>query len=213
MVDPSGDRNFDATIFRDSLRQQKIAARLAMTAADHARASASIEQRLTTLLTARPPASIAFCWPLRKEFDCRRLVGDLLDAGWDACQPVVVAPAMPMVFRAWRPNSPMTTDRHGIPVPNTRTVAAPGIILLPLVAFDESGYRLGYGGGYFDRTLASLTPRPIGIGVGFELARIDTVRPTAYDIPLDVIVTETELRDISAAVSARVLDPGRPPTG
>jgi 5,10-methenyltetrahydrofolate synthetase len=107
----------------------------------------------------------------------------------------------------------MTTDRHGIPIPDTRTVAAPDVILLPLVAFDESGYRLGYGGGYFDRTLASLTPRPIGIGVGFELARIDTVRPTAYDIPLDVIVTETELRDISAAVSARVLDPGRPPTG
>lgn len=213
MVDPFGDWNFDASIFRDSLRQQKIAARQAMTVAEHARASALIEQRLMALLTAWPPTSIGFCWPLRGEFDCRRLVGSLLDAGWDACQPVVVAPAAPMVFRAWRPDSPMTTDRHGIPIPDTRTVAAPDIILLPLVAFDESGYRLGYGGGYFDRTLASLTPRPTSIGVGFEQARIDSVRPTAYDVPLDVIVTETELRDISAAVSARILDPGRPPPG
>lgn len=205
MVDPLDERNFDASIFRASQREQKIAARQAIPAAEYARASAAIEQCLTALLTTRPPASIAFCWPLRKEFDCRPLVGALLDAGWDACQPVVVSPATPMVFRAWRPDSPMTTDRYGIPIPDTGTVAAPDIILLPLVAFDESGFRLGYGGGYFDRTLASLMPRPITIGVGFELARIDTVRPTAHDIPLDMIVTEARLRNIGGEVPTGLL--------
>jgi 5-formyltetrahydrofolate cyclo-ligase len=203
MADPFGDQNFDATAFRARLRQEKIAARLAMTAPEHGHASISIEHHLTTLLADRAPGSIAFCWPLRKEFDCRPLVARLLDAGWRAGQPVVVAPEAPMIFRAWQPDSPMTTDRHGIPIPNTEIVAAPDVMLLPLVAFDEHGYRLGYGGGYFDRTLASLAPRPVSVGVGFELARIDTVYPTAYDIRLDMIVTEAGLRKIS--------DTGLPP--
>ena len=66
----------------------------------------------------------------------------------------------------------------------------PNIILLPLVAFDRQGFRLGYGGGYFDRTLAALVPRPLAIGVGFELARVADIRPQAHDLPLDAVVTE-----------------------
>jgi 5-formyltetrahydrofolate cyclo-ligase len=196
MADPSGNEDLNSASFRARQRQAKIAARLAMAATEHARASAMIEAHLTALLAARPPQVIAFCWPLRNEFDSRPLVTDLLGAGWRACQPVVVATAAPMEFRAWLADSPMTTDRHGIPIPDTETVAAPDIVLLPLVAFDEQGYRLGYGGGYFDRTLASLTPRPCAIGVGFELARIDTVHPAAHDIRLDAIVTEAGIRKI-----------------
>ncbi len=199
MADPFGDQNFDIAAFRNRLRQEKIAARLAMTAPEHGHASASIEHHLTALLAERSPGGIAFCWPLRKEFDCRPLVTRLLDAGWRAAQPVVVTPGAPMVFRAWRPDSPMTTDRHGISIPDTGMVATPDVILLPLVAFDEQGYRLGYGGGYFDRTLASLAARPVSVGVGFELARLDTVHPTAYDVRLDMIVTEAGLREISDA--------------
>jgi 5,10-methenyltetrahydrofolate synthetase len=116
--------------------------------------------------------------------------------------PVVVIPAAPMIFRAWTPATPMTTDRHGIPVPvdipadpTTGDAViepniAPDILLLPLVAFDAAGYRLGYGGGYFDRTLAARVPRPRAIGVGFELARVPDIRPQAHDLPLDAIVTE-----------------------
>jgi 5-formyltetrahydrofolate cyclo-ligase len=68
------------------------------------------------------------------------------------------------------------------------------MVLAPLVGFDGTSYRLGYGGGYFDRTLAALTPRPFAIGVGFEIQRLETVYPQPFDIPMDLIVTEAGLR-------------------
>jgi 5-formyltetrahydrofolate cyclo-ligase len=67
-------------------------------------------------------------------------------------------------------------------------------VLAPLVGFDRQCYRLGYGGGYFDRTLAALAPRPLAIGVGFELSRIETIYPQPFDIPMNVVVTETKIR-------------------
>jgi 5,10-methenyltetrahydrofolate synthetase len=195
MTEPSGDQEYDPVIFRAELRQVKIAARQAMPPNDRARASALIEAHLSALLSG-PARVVAFCWPLRNEFDCRPLVERLLAAGWRAAQPVVVAPAAPMEFRAWTPATAMTTDRYGIPIPEGDGTVVPDVVLLPLVAFDEQGYRLGYGGGYFDRTLAVMTPRPLAIGVGFELARINSVQPQPHDIRLDAIVTETGMRDI-----------------
>lgn len=187
---PSGDQPPDSASFRERLRLEKIAAREAMPPAQHASASSAIEARLKSVMAARPPQSIGFCWPVRREFDCRPLVSALVDAGWRACQPVVVKPAAPMQFRGWTPVAPMTADRHGIPVPDMPACAPPDVLLLPLVAFDEQGYRLGYGGGFFDRTLAALDHRPLAIGVGFELGRVATLQPQAHDVRLDMIVTE-----------------------
>jgi 5,10-methenyltetrahydrofolate synthetase len=105
--------------------------------------------------------------------------------------PVVEAIAAPMTFRPWTPTTAMGVDPYGIPIPAAATVSPPpDIVLLPLVAFDASGFRLGYGGGYFDRTLAALPERPAAWGVGFELARTEALRPQPHDIPLDLIVTE-----------------------
>ncbi|MBI4996124.1 MAG: 5-formyltetrahydrofolate cyclo-ligase [Rhodocyclales bacterium] len=190
LADPSSDQEPDSSAFRTLLRQEKIAARLALPADEHRRASLAIESRLEALLGDRSPQVVAFCWPLRKEFDCRPLVERLLARGWRAAQPVVLAPAQPMVFRPWDPATPMTEDRHGIPIPAGDRTVTPDVVLLPLVAFDALGYRIGYGGGYFDRTLAALAPRPFAVGVGFELARVASVRPEAHDIRLDAIVTE-----------------------
>jgi 5-formyltetrahydrofolate cyclo-ligase len=195
LADPSRNQGPESAAFRSRLRREKIDARLALPAAEHALASAAIEARLDALLAGGPPQVIAFCWPLRKEFDCRPLVGRLLARGWRAAQPVVLAPAAPMVFRPWTPDTPMTVDRHGIPIPAGDDVVTPDVVLLPLVAFDDQGYRLGYGGGYFDRTLAALSPRPLAIGVGFELARVDSVRPEPHDIRLDAVVTESGGRE------------------
>jgi 5,10-methenyltetrahydrofolate synthetase len=189
-AEPSPDHASDSASYRQRLRRDRIAARLAMTEEEHARASALIEASLKSVLAPRRPQTIAFCWPVRREFDARPLVSALIDAGWRARQPVVVAAAAPMQFRGWTPDSPMTADRHGIPVPDTPADDAPDILLLPLVAFDGQGYRIGYGGGYFDRTLAALRPGPLTIGVGFEIGRVATVRPQAHDIRLDIIVTE-----------------------
>ncbi len=84
----------------------------------------------------------------------------------------------------------MTIDRYGIPIPADGAVLIPDVVLLPLVAFDRCGFRLGYGGGYFDRTLVAIVPRPFTVGIGFEVARVDTIQPQAHDIPLDAVVTE-----------------------
>jgi 5,10-methenyltetrahydrofolate synthetase len=190
LADPSSNQGPDSAAFRSRLRREKIAARMALPADVHELASASIEKRLEVLLADRPPQVIGFCWPLRNEFDCRPLVERLLTSGWRAAQPVVVAPAAPMVFRPWTPATSMTVDRHGIPIPTGGETVTPNVVLLPLVAFDSLGYRIGYGGGYFDRTLAALSPSPFAVGVGFELARVDSVRPEPHDVRLDAIVTE-----------------------
>ena len=111
--------------------------------------------------------------------------------GFTALLPVVVAPRTPLAFRAWDESTPLVEDRYGIPYPPQGPYLTPEALLIPVNAFDAAGYRLGYGGGFFDRTLAALSPRPLAIGVGFELARVESIAPEAHDIRLDAIVTET----------------------
>jgi 5-formyltetrahydrofolate cyclo-ligase len=84
----------------------------------------------------------------------------------------------------------MFADRYGIPTPAHGDFLIPEVLLLPVNGFDAAGYRIGYGGGYFDRTLASLLPRPLVVGVGFELARLDSISPEPHDQRLDAMVTE-----------------------
>lgn len=176
--------------FRAALRRERIAARQALAPTLHRQHSAAIQAHLAELLKTHPPGTLAFCWPIRNEFDCRPLVQDLMARGWQACIPVVTAPRTAMAFRAWSMDTAMDTDIHGIPIPAGGEIHRPDVVLLPLVAFDAQGYRLGYGGGYFDRTLAAMHPRPLCIGVGFELARTTSTRPAEHDIPMDVVVTE-----------------------
>jgi 5-formyltetrahydrofolate cyclo-ligase len=182
---------------RSALRREMIAARLALPSATQHAASTRILDHLTGLLLPRPAGTIAFCWPIRAEVDCRPLVERLLAAGWRAAMPTVVTVDAPMEFRAWWPEAPMATDPYGIPIPVTAVSPLPDVVLLPLVAFDAAGFRLGYGGGYFDRTLAACVPRPLAIGVGFDLCAVPDIHPGAHDIPLDVIVTESGIRRIN----------------
>jgi len=187
---PSSEHTADSSVFRAALRRERLAARIALDETIHARLSARIESGLEALLAPLPPQTLAFCAPMRKEFDARQLATRLIERGWLIAMPVVVAAAAPMIFRRWTPEARMAVDRHGIPVPAAGEEVSPSIVLLPLVAFDPQGYRLGYGGGYFDRTLAALVPRPLAIGVGFELGRVADIGPRAHDIPLDATVTE-----------------------
>lgn len=187
------DQPVDNAAFRLALRRAGIAARLSLPEAERQQASARILDQLAVILATHPPGLIGFCWPIRAEVDCRPLIARLIDTGWHAAMPVVVAPAAPMQFRTWTPAVPMTVDPHGIPVPAAAACAVPDVLLLPLVAFDAAGFRLGYGGGYFDRTLAACDPRPVTIGVGFAAAAVATIHPEPHDIPLDAIVTESNV--------------------
>ncbi len=187
---PSAEHTADSKAVRAVLRRERLAARTALDDAGQATLASRVEANLATLLDAMPPQTLAFCAPVRREFDARPLVARLLGLGWRAAIPVVVAADSPMAFRLWTPDAAMTVDRHGIPIPQDGAEVTPDVLLLPLVAFDARGFRLGYGAGYFDRTLAAMVPRPLAIGVGYELCRVADIHPEPHDIALDVLVTE-----------------------
>lgn len=188
----SPDSGKEIAALRKSLREARIAAREALP--EHARQHHSrlIETHLDALIARLAPQRLAFCWPWRGEVDLVAWVGRWLagDAAREACLPVVDKPGQAMRFLRWYPEAVMERDHHGIPIPAEAAALTPELVLIPLNVFDRAGYRLGYGGGYFDRTLAALRPAPICVGVAFELARADTVHPQDHDQPMDWIVTE-----------------------
>ena len=160
-----------------------------MTGAEHQALSARIVAH--ALATLPRPRVAAFCWPIKHEPDVRPLLASWASAKVRAALPVVVAEKEALRFREWTPDTRLEPDRYGIPTPTAGEWLTPDLILLPLNGFDGAGYRLGYGGGYFDRTLAALSPRPLAVGVGFEINRIDSIRPEAHDQRLDWIITES----------------------
>ena len=184
MVEP----NEDNTAWRRVLRREMVARRTALSDAEHDALSTRIVEHLLAALPT--PRVFAFCWPIKHEPDVRAVVERWAVGGGQAALPVVVAEDTPLAFRLWTPEAALEMDRYGIPTPITGDFVVPDMILLPLNGFDAAGYRLGYGGGYFDRTLAALSPRPLAVGVGFEVNRLASIRPEVHDQRLDWLVTE-----------------------
>jgi 5-formyltetrahydrofolate cyclo-ligase len=182
------DRFEDNTGWRRALRREMVARRAALDAVRHDELSALIVGHLQAALPL--PRCVAFCWPIKHEPDVRTAVEQWAKLGAQAALPVVVNEDAPLAFRLWSPDMRLAPDRYGIPTPQAGAFVLPDLILLPLNGFDAAGYRLGYGGGYFDRTLAALYPRPLAVGVGFEINRIASIRPQSHDQRLDWIVTE-----------------------
>jgi len=176
--------------WRKAKRKELISRRMQASAELHRVWSTAIETHAEQLLADVAGKIIAFCWPYQSEFDARALIIRCLGRGARAALPVVVAPRTPMIFREWTPTTVMVAGVYDIPMPLNAAEVHPDITLVPVAGFDDHGYRLGYGGGFFDRTLASLARRPMTIGVGFELSRVPTIFPQWHDIPLDYIVTE-----------------------
>ena len=133
---------------------------------------------------------LAFCWPIKGEYDARHLARTLRSRGALTGLPVVVAPKTPLIFREWHPGVELAKGALDIPYPVASQELTPDAVLLPMNGWDAQGYRLGYGAGFFDRTLASLARKPLTIGVSYELARIPTIHPQSWDLPMDYVVTE-----------------------
>jgi 5-formyltetrahydrofolate cyclo-ligase len=180
------------TAFRKAERARLLAARGKADAQTHARWSAAITTSLRSLLIPFNGHIFGFYWPHRGEYDPVGLATEIVASGGACALPVVVERRRPLQFRIWHPDVAMVPGElsFGIPHPPDGDPVTPDIVLVPLVGFDTEGYRLGYGGGYFDRTLAALDPKPRTIGVGFDLGRMETIHPQAHDVRLDVIVTE-----------------------
>lgn len=181
----------DSAAARAALRARCLKAREEL-AADHIAAlGEALCRRLHAHFSAPPAASIGFCWPVRGEADIRPAALDWLARGATLALPRIVSAEKRLDFHVWQPGDAMAAGPFGIPEPAaTAPPLRPGCLLLPMVGFDAEGFRLGYGAGYFDRTLADWQPRPLLIGVAFELARLDSVLPQPHDVPMDWIATE-----------------------
>lgn len=134
-------------------------------------------------------ASLGVYWPLAGEPDLRRAYAELAEQGVRLALPVVVARDTALGFAEWVPGEPTVADGMGVAVPaHRRMVARPAALLIPCLGFDAQGYRLGYGGGFYDRTLAD-APRPRTVGVAYACQRVG-FGLDEYDIPLGEIITE-----------------------
>jgi len=176
--------------WRKAERARLIAARERLDAATRERFRRRIDGHLLRAFPGLGAAKLAYCWPIHGEYDARRLVEKLRERGAVTALPVIVAPRQPLVFREWHAGVTLASGPLGIPYPVGSELVTPTVALLPMIGWDEAGHRLGYGGGYFDRTLASLVPKPVAIGVSYELAKIETIQPQSWDIPMDWVVTE-----------------------
>jgi 5-formyltetrahydrofolate cyclo-ligase len=177
-----------------------------------------LQRVLRIWLVGRPDTVIGAYWPIKGEFDplpaLYRWQEDALLApslgGWPASAdappmagdslakqlprkiglPVVNKETRTLSFHAWYPGCPMAEDAYGIPKPKDTEQVVPTLLLVPCVGWGPGGYRLGYGGGFYDRTLASYTPKPVTVGLGYSIGYLPDLQPEAHDVPLDAILSE-----------------------
>ena len=176
--------------WRKAERERLIAARLALPQQALDSLRRSIDGHLERSFPGLARCRLALCWPVKNEYDARHLATTLRGRGALTALPVVVAPKQPLAFREWHPGVALARGALDIPYPVSSPEVTPDAVLLPMNGWDGQGYRLGYGGGFFDRTLASLPKKPVTIGVAYEAARLDTIHPQPWDIAMDYVVTE-----------------------
>ena len=193
-VDPQ--QRSDVMRWRRAERKRLIDARLAIPASERSGMAAGIAENLNLLFGDVPGKTISFYWPLRGEPDLRKLMAEVAEAGGQCALPVVVERNAPLEFHAWPPGEPLEKGFWNIPVPSEPKPVQPDIVLSPVVGFDPQCFRLGYGGGYFDRTLAAITHEPVVLGVGYSSMAIATIFPQPHDIPLHKIVTDTGICEL-----------------
>jgi 5-formyltetrahydrofolate cyclo-ligase len=179
-----------------ALRKELIERRMQLP--DRLKRADMLQQVMRIWLVGRPDAIIGAYWPIKGEFDPLPALhrwkedGELLD------EPQMRRIALPVVdklhgtlnFHAWFPGCPMEEDAYGIPKPKATEVVVPTLLFVPCVGYTVGGYRLGYGGGFYDRTLAELQPRPHTVGLGYACGYVDDYEPEPHDVPLDALLNE-----------------------
>ncbi|AKH99576.1 5,10-methenyltetrahydrofolate synthetase [Hoeflea sp. IMCC20628] len=186
VVDPQTWK--DVSTFRKSERQRLYAARQAVSLDDRKAMSARISARLTDMLADVSDRTIAVYWPIRGELNLHPWMVEASERGAQICLPVVVEKNQPVEFHRWTPNCAMAKGIWNIPVPAVPEPVVPDVVIVPLLGVDEQGFRLGNGGGYYDRTLTRLAGDLLIIGVGQPFARMKTIFPMPWDIPMKTIV-------------------------
>ncbi len=178
---------------RDALRKKLVATRLAMT--DRLERSVQLQSVLRVWLVGRRENTIGAYWPIKGEFDPLPALYRWSEGGPEGAPrriglPVADRETKQLRFHVWYPGCPTELDAYDIPKPKDTDEFAPQILVVPCLGFGPGGVRLGYGGGFFDRTLASISPRPVTVGVSFTHGFLPMLRAGPLDLPLDAMLTE-----------------------
>jgi len=193
-VDPTTRR--DVARFRRAERTRLMHLRRKLPSDELAAQSARVAEVLSGLLTPGKGTPVAAYWPIRGELDLRPWMQAIHEQGAQVALPVVIEKNAPVEFHLWRPGSPLKRGIWNIPVPAEGIPLTPEIVISPLLGIDSAGYRLGNGGGYYDRTLAALPQMPHVIGIGHDFCRMETIFPMPWDMPMrQSILGDGSMRD------------------
>lgn len=177
--------------WRKAERERLIQARLAISAELRQQMTLGIVKGMETAIGDVRGRTVSVYWPFRGEPDLRPWIASVTGRGGTMALPVVVDKGRPLIFRAYKPGDRLEKGVWNIPIPADGEAVLPDVVIAPVVGADRNNYRLGYGGGFFDRTLAAMPRKPLVIGIGYDIQRIETIHPRPHDIPMDLIVTET----------------------
>ena len=172
------------------LRKQLQAERMALL--DRHQRAAYLQEVLQVWLISRKEQTIGAYWPIKGEFDALPALYRWSDGHEDRRigLPVMDRATKQLRFHVWYPGCPMEEDAYGIPKPKDTEVIVPTLLFVPCVGYGPGGYRLGYGGGFYDRTLAKLQPKPFTVGLGYTCGYVDDLEPEPHDVPLDAILND-----------------------
>ncbi|MFT3718902.1 5-formyltetrahydrofolate cyclo-ligase [Pseudorhodoferax sp.] len=181
---------------RKALRARLLQERLSL--ADRLERARALQQVMRIWLVGRPDTVIGAYWPIKGEFDPLPALHRWKEDGELQGDPTRKRIGLPVVdkvhktltFHAWYPGCPMEEDAYGIPKPKGTEMVVPTLLFVPCVGYAAGGYRLGYGGGFYDRTLATLQPRPMTVGLGFGSGFLEDFEPEPHDVPLDAILND-----------------------
>ena len=191
----------DLAAIKAELRREALARRDALPPAERAQAAEAIAARAFPLAIDAGTIVSGFM-PMKSEINPLPLMRKLAAAGARLALPVVAGRGKPLIMRAWGIGEPLGAGVWGIrEPPPSAAVIAPDILLVPLLAFDRAGHRIGYGAGYYDMTIAALRARQavVAVGLAFAAQEIAAVPATPHDAPLDLVLTEREVIDLRRA--------------
>lgn len=158
---------------------------------DRAAKEAALRERVARWLEQAGVHAVGFYWPVRGEPDLRSTIGEWLAEAAHRVAALPVVAGDILEFHQYSPDGPVQAGAFGIPVPAHGRIVQPDCLLIPCLAFDRERYRLGYGGGFYDRTFAALVPWPLAVGIAFDATCIETIDPQPHDMQLDVVLTDT----------------------
>jgi 5-formyltetrahydrofolate cyclo-ligase len=180
----------DVARWRKAERKRLLQQRLAIAAEQREEKSNRIASLLDRAVGKVSGRIVSSYWPFRGEPDLRNWGIRLIERGARIALPVVIGKDRPLEFRVWAPGDPLERGVWNILVPARGPAVQPDIVVAPVVGFDSENYRLGYGGGFFDRTLAAMARKPTILGVGYADSKLATIYPQPHDIAMDIIITD-----------------------